>query len=350
MKNIFTVITICLITIILQSCHDQPEYNDDPYGNFDALADIVEQRYCFLNEKDLDWDYERERCRRHIKPNTNTVELFNICAALLNELKDGHVNLSSRFNTSYYRRWWTDYPQDFSMRCLQEYYLDFNYSTTSGMIYKMLPDSIGYIYYPSFSSNVSETGLDYILAFLYKAKGLIIDVRDNGGGNLTNVGKIAARFIDKKTIGGYISHKTGPGRDEFSKPYPVEYEPADPEYHLKWDGNVAVLTNRSCFSAANDFVSVMKAIPNVYIVGARTGGGGGLPFSSELPNGWSVRFSACPMYDSEMNPTEDGILPSPGCEVHSPEEELAEGKDRILDFAIDLLLKKAKDGADTQKK
>ena len=28
-----------------------------------------------------------------------------------------------------------------------------------------------------------------------------------------------------------------------------------------------------------------------------TGGGSGLPFSSELPNGWSVRFSASPMYE-----------------------------------------------------
>ncbi len=35
--------------------------------------------------------------------------------------------------------------------------------------------------------------------------------------------------------------------------------------------------------------------------------------------------------------TEDGIDPSPGCEIHCTPEELASGKDSILDFAIGML-------------
>ncbi|WP_438589109.1 S41 family peptidase [Duncaniella dubosii] len=54
---------------------------------------------------------------------------------------------------------------------------------------------------------------------------------------------------------------------------------------------VIVLANRSTFSAANNFVSVMKLLPGVRVVGATTGGGSGMPYSSELPCGWSVRFS-----------------------------------------------------------
>ena len=131
-------------------------------------------------------------------------------------------------------------------------------------------------------------------------------------------------------------HKTGPGHSDFSEPYPITYKPAD-EYRVKWPGEVVVLTNRSCFSAANNFVSVMKELPNVRIVGAKTGGGGGMPFSSELPNGWSIRFSACPILNARGEVIENGIDPSEGCEVHAPEEELAIGKDAILDFAIDLL-------------
>ena len=133
-------------------------------------------------------------------------------------------------------------------------------------------------------------------------------------------------------------HKNGPGHNDFSEPYPLEYEPAD-SYHVKWNGPIVLLTNRSCFSAANSFVSVMKNLPNVTVVGARTGGGGGMPFTSELPVGWSIRFSACPILDAQKIVIETGIDPSPGCEVHAPEEELAEGKDAILDFAIELLRK-----------
>ncbi|MDE6338196.1 MAG: S41 family peptidase [Muribaculaceae bacterium] len=327
-----------LLTVVLGGCHEAPEYEDDPLGNFDALATIVKERYCFFQEKDIDWDDLCTRYRSLVTPQTKQLALFEICSQLLDELQDGHVNLTSRFNTSYYRNWWSDYPQDFNLRTLQQYYLDFDYMQTSGISYKMLTEEIGYMYYPSFSAGISELSLDYILAILHDSKGLIIDIRDNGGGLLTNINRLVGRFIAEKTIGGYIRHKTGPAPDAFSEPYPIEYEAADPAIRVKYlDKPIIVLTNRSCFSAANDFVAVMKELPNVTIVGARTGGGGGLPFSSELPNGWGIRFSACPINDSKDRTTEFGIDPSPGCEVHCTDEELAAGHDAILEFAVQLL-------------
>ena len=336
MKRIFLNIFFCLSLFLLTGCHDAPDYKNTIEGNFDALVDIMDSHYCFFSDKDIDWKEITERYRRQLYPDTNELELFFICAQLLDELKDGHVNLSSKFTTSYYRNWWTDYPQDFNMRTIEEYYLEFSWLSTSGIIYKQLPGAIAYMYYPSFSSIVSDTALDYILAILANSRGLIIDIRDNGGGALTNINKFVARFIDQPFIGGYIMHKTGPGHDDFSEPYPMKYEPAV-EGRVKWKGDIVVLTNRSCFSAANNFVSVMKSLPNVRIVGAKTGGGGGMPFTSELPIGWSVRFSACPILDAQGNVIENGIAPSPGCEVHASEEQLAQGKDAILDFAIDLL-------------
>ncbi len=338
MKNcrlykILPMSVILAFIALLSGCHDAPEYKNDNYGNFDALSNIIDTKYCFFGEKDINWKAVTAKYRAKIKPETNSVELFFICADMLDELKDGHVNLVSRFNTSYYRKWWSDYPQDFNLRSLQQYYLKFQYNTTSGMNYAIIGDSIGYIYYPSFSSGIGESSLDYVLAALYKCHGLIIDVRDNGGGLLTNVETLVSRFISKETSGGFITHKTGPAHDAFSEPYEIVYKPAD-NIRVKWRGNIAVLTNRSCFSAANNFVAVMKTLPNVKIIGARTGGGGGLPFSAELPNGWSVRFSASPMTDPDGNETETGIDPSEGFEVHDIDEELARGKDRILDTAL----------------
>ena len=339
LKNIRVLLTAVAAIVSATSCHDTPDYPDDPTGNFDALADIVEQHYCFLDEKDIDWKTIRKDYRELVTPQTNSIELFDICSDMLDELKDGHVNLASRFNTSYYRKWWTDYPQNYNLRTIQQYYLDFDYSTVSGINYKMLPnDSIGYIQYPSFSNAIGEINLDYVLAFLYKAKGLIIDIRNNGGGALTNVETLVSRFISETTCGGYIRHKTGPGPNDFSEPYKITYDPA-PDYRVHYYGPIVVLTNRACFSAANNFVAVMKTLPNVRIVGARTGGGGGLPFSSELPNGWLIRFSACPISDPEDKSTEQGIDPSPGCDVYASDEELANGKDAILDLGIDLIRK-----------
>lgn len=339
----------CLTTLIvflgciLGGCTDEPDYKNTVRGNFDALVELIETRYCFFKEKDIDWKSLSEQYRELITDETTEAELFFICSALLNELKDGHVNLTSPFSTSYYREWWSDYPQDFNLRTLQQYYLDFNYLQTSGISYKIIGEDTGYMYYPSFSSGISELSLDYILAILQDAKALIIDIRNNGGGMLTNVGVLVSRFIDSETSGGFISHKTGPGHDDFSEPYPITYSPAgSSRIHWPVDKPIYVLTNRSCFSAANDFVSVMKTLPNVKIVGARTGGGGGLPLNSELPNGWALRFSSCPMYSPDGSITEFGIDPSEGCEVHCTDEELAAGYDAILEFALKLASEEGK--------
>lgn len=321
----------------LASCHDEPDFKNDLYGNFDALAEIIDTRYCFFQEKDIDWNEVTSRYRAMLSPEMTLTEYFDLCAAMLDELQDGHVNLTSPFSSSYYRKWWSDYPQDFNLRTLQEYYLDFDYYQTSGISYKILDGNVGYMYYPSFSSGIGELNLDYILAILHDTDALLIDIRNNGGGLLTNIGVLVGRFIDRETPGGFIAHKTGPGHDDFSEPYPVTYKPA-PDYRIKWEDEkpVYVLTNRSCFSAANDFVAVMKTLPNVKVVGARTGGGGGLPFTSELPCGWSVRFSAAPMYAPDGSITEFGIDPSEGYEVHCSSEELARGYDAILEFALGL--------------
>lgn len=336
MKKIIIPLILSILSLPLVSCHDEPEYSNDLLGNFYALADIVDKHYCFLDDKGIDWQQIVKEYRDSLPKEMTVIEFFNLCSDMLDELKDGHVNLSSRFSTSYYRKWWSDYPQDFNLRTVEEYYLDFNWNTTSGIIYKQIQNEIAYLYYPSFSTTVSETALDYIFAILANSRGLIIDIRDNGGGALTNIDTFVGRFIEEPFVGGYLMHKTGPGHNDFSEPYPMKYHPS-PEGRLKWTGDIVVLTNRSCFSAANNFVSVMKELPNVRIVGAKTGGGGGMPFTSEMPIGWSVRFSACPILDAKGLSIEDGIDPTPGCEMHSPEEELAQGKDAILDFAIDLL-------------
>ena len=81
----------------------------------------------------------------------------------------------------------------------------------------------------------------------------------------------------------------------------------------------------------------MKYLPDVTIVGATTGGGSGMPFSSEIPNGWGVRFSACPMYDAKGICIEQGVEPTEGCAVDLDPAAALQGRDTMLDFAVALL-------------
>ncbi len=338
-RKFLTYISAAIVTALaLSGCHKMEDWDNDREGNFDALWTVVDQHYCFFDEKGVDWDEVYTRYRPLVKTKMGTREFFDLCAQMLDELRDGHVNLSSSFETSYYRRWWSDYPQNYDERLVEQYYFGFDYKTVGTIDYDVLDDGIGYMRYPSFSAPVGEGALDAILAYFNPCRGLIIDIRDNGGGSMTNVERLVARFIDSRILAGYISHKTGPGHNDFSEPYAYYYDPAETG-RVRWTKPVVVLTNRSTFSAANNFVSIMKLLPQVKIVGATTGGGSGMPYSSEIPCGWGVRMSACPVLDAEGHPTENGIEPSAGCAVDLDPTAALQGRDTMLDLAIALLLR-----------
>ena len=80
----------------------------------------------------------------------------------------------------------------------------------------------------------------------------------------------------------------------------------------------------------------MKCCPHAIIVGDKTGGGGGLPFSSQLPNGWSIRFSACPIYDRDGHCTEFGI--DPDYWVSLTDADFQRGEDTLIESARRLLV------------
>ncbi|MBD5247733.1 MAG: S41 family peptidase [Barnesiella sp.] len=338
MKRLRSLLLIIGCMIAAVSCHDIPEYADNPRGNFEALWRTLDEHYCFFSEKDVDWDDVYSRYSPMVSDRMSSEELFIVCAAMLDELRDGHTNLSSSFNTSYYRKWWSDYPQNYNARLIEEHYFNFNYRQTGGVKFGILQQNIGYMGIASFANGIGESNLDNILYYLRTCDGLIIDLRDNGGGAMTTVETIVARFITERTLAGYISHKKGPGHDDFSEPYAYYIDPAE-QGRIMWGKPVAILTNRSTFSAANNLVSIMKTFPQVSIVGATTGGGSGMPFSSELPNGWGIRFSAAPVLDPLGQTTEFGIEPTEGCAIDLDPQAALLGHDTILDFAIDLLSK-----------
>lgn len=334
MKHIFIkILPVIASLLVLSSCHDTPDWPDSPTGNFEALWTALDEHYCFFEYKNVDWQEVHDRYAAKVSDDMTQEELFRVCDEMLKELKDGHTNLTSSFDTSRY--WiWEQYPQNYDERLVEEYYLHFDYRRTSGIVYRILDNNYAYMRYSSFSTTIGEGNLDNVLASLALADGLIIDVRDNGGGIITNAETLVARFIDSPLLAGYICHKTGTGHNDFSEPYAYSIDPAD-DSHVRWTGKpIAVIANRSTYSAANNFVSIMKNLPNVVVVGDTTGGGCGMPFTSELPNGWSIRFSAAPIYDANRQLTEFGVEPTDGYKVDMDSTDSAQGIDTILETAF----------------
>lgn len=323
---------VLLLTVgILTSCVDEDAFGNDPAGNFEALWKIMDEHYCFFGEKNVDWNEVHTRYARQINSQLTDAQTFEILTNMLSELRDGHVNLYSTFDVGRNWSWHEDYPANISDTLIRRY-LGTDYRIASGMQYRILDDNIGYIRCQSFGTAMGEGNLDEIMKYLLPCNGLIIDLRDNGGGMLTSAEQLAARFTNEDLLVGYMQHKTGKGHNDFSA---LEEQRLKPSNGIRWQKRTVVLTNRRVFSAANEFVKYMRCCPKTEIVGDRTGGGAGMPFSNELPNGWSVRFSACPMYDRDKHSTEAGILPDH--DVALSETGVMRGEDTIIEYARKLL-------------
>lgn len=320
----------------LFSCVDTHKRTDTPTENFEALWHIIDEHYCFFDYKQheygLDWDSVYDKYKVRVSDKMSSGQLFEVCCDMLSELRDGHVNLSSAWDYGRYWTWQEAYPKNFS-DTLYRHYMGVDYRISSGLYYRALDDNIGYIRCVSFENAIGEGNLDEVLSYLMLCRGLIIDIRNNGGGDLTTAERFAARFVSEKTLVGYMQHKTGTGHHDFSD---MEEHYLEPSSNIRWHKPVCVLTNRSVYSAANEFAVMMRALPGVKLVGDRTGGGSGLPMSNSLPNGWSVRFSACPMYDSGRRHTEFGIEPDVPCAL--TDESTARNRDDIIETARKLLV------------
>ena len=332
----FLLLLLASCSMLLFSCQQSDyEYDDTPQGNLDALWTLIDQRYCFLsykeNELGFKWEELRAKYSAKLNPKMSRVQLFEVLCQMLSELKDGHVNISTSLDLGRNWSWKEDYPENLDTE-LRQQYLGTDYHIGSGLKYTILPDNIAYVVYESFSYGIGDGNLSDMLTFLRLCNGMILDIRGNGGGELTYAERLSRRFTNEKVLVGYMCHKTGTGHDDFSELQPEYITPSE---GVRWQKPVVLLVNRSCYSAANIFVRNMKQMPLVTVMGDRTGGGSGLPFSSELPIGWSVRFSASPYFDAQKQQIEFGIEPDVPAAL---DESLAgEGKDSMIEQARQLI-------------
>ena len=338
LRHLFLLLSAAALLLPMASCVDEEEFDNNQRGNFEALWKLLDEHYCFFSYKKqvygLDWNEVHARYSAKVTDSLTTLNFFDLMAQMTAELRDGHVNLYSDFDTGRYWSWHENYPSNVSDTLLRRY-LGTDYRMAGGMKYRTLADSVGYIRLESFTTSPTNATINDVLLLLSGCKGLIIDLRDNGGGLMTAAQNLAEHFADSTRIVGYMRHKTGKGHNDFS---PMEPQTIRPSGGVRWLRPTILLTNRSVYSAANEFVKYMKCFPQVIVVGDSTGGGAGMPFSGELPNGWAVRFSACPMYDKQGRDTEFGIAPD--YQVGLLAADVSRGKDTIIDFACGLIMKK----------
>ena len=305
MKNIILIFSTGLIFSSCEKILFEPDLGSrDPLTNFDYLWEEVDKKYSYFELKNIDWDEVKNTYRSMLTANSTEEELFDVLANMLNELRDDHTNLISPFNVSRYNVVLTG-PENYRQRTIAEFYIPDIWLTGAFKHGFLENKEIGYIRYGSFLSEFSDEALDLILNRYQSTKGLILDLRANGGGNIFNIPKILGRFTDTKTLSGYSITRNGPNHNDFSNKENFFITPYSGVKYLK---PVIVLIDRGSYSATTFFALATKAFPNITLLGDITGGGGGLPNGGQLPNGWTYRFSISQLFDlNGNNYAEDGV-------------------------------------------
>jgi Peptidase family S41/Tricorn protease C1 domain len=327
-RNVLKV--ICLVSIFFCSCEKAlqlklPETSHKAV--IEELWQVMDERYALFSVKGIDWQESYQHFLPQVTDEMTEDAFFSVLSNMLDSLKDGHITLTSPSERFTYDGFYTLYPANFNYNNILNNYLHNDYKTSGPLVYK-ITEGVGYIYYSSFANDLSDEQIDIVINEMKDTKGLMIDVRNNTGGNTVNADKIFSRFINSATLVKYEKIKKGPGHDDFYDAQPHYVSPAGNTYGKP----VAVLTNRKCFSACNDFVLYMSQLPNVKLFGDQTGGGGGIPHQYILANGWNIQYSATLTLAPDKKFIENGIPPDESITI-TPIQE-SNGVDIIIESAF----------------
>jgi Peptidase family S41 len=292
-KRFFQAIPFLAGLFFLPSCElalVNSDFENSPIECFEFLSRTIKEKYAFLEYKRVNWDSIVQANRPRVNNDMSQDSLFKVLADMLYQLRDGHVNLQSDFNVSRNWEWYLGYPENYRPDVVERNYLGKDYLITGSMPNQILPGNVGYIRYGSFSNPIGATDFEFVMERFKNTRGLIIDIRNNGGGAISNANLMFSYFIKEKTAALRYLEKSGPGPKDFSGPFVLNIDAAEKQYFA--GKTIVVMTNRSSYSAASFFPAMMSVLPNVVLLGDTSGGGGGLPTSNQLPNGWSLRYSS----------------------------------------------------------
>jgi carboxyl-terminal processing protease len=176
--------------------------------------------------------------------------------------------------------------------------------------------------------------------------GIIIDLRNNRGGNLEDVDFLVGQFTTKPVLYGYVRYRSGGGRLDYTVPLPLNITPQPGSSDFKKP--IVLLTDIYSAALSEAVIQAFQSLPDVkvMVVGEHTYGTSGIVVANGndiSTNGGnfnvgafgSIRISNAALQDKNHHFNFSGI--SPDIEV----KYSAASIDQMLHSGVDIQLEKA---------
>ncbi|MEL7529836.1 MAG: S41 family peptidase [Bacteroidota bacterium] len=343
MKSPIYLFALCLL-VLCSACREVLLGEAVPntvLNSYEVFVEDFEQHYGLLQVKNVNWPALAAQYRAPLVDNATEAGLFEALTGLITELDDSHLFLESPthdptfFSGGISGRLDRQNYQDFDLNLVQTKYVSHIDSVKDIIYYGSLEGNIGYIHLPQIYDEPSffEEYMQQVINDLKDTKGIIIDIRDNNGGEDESSKMIASFFADQRRLYMISRYKTGPGPDDFEEPREWYVSPYSGERYAK---PVVLLSNRFSISAAESFSFAMKSFPQVIQVGDTTTGAFSDVVTRELPNGWLYGVSVGD-YRNADNVNLESIGIAPEIVIVNTKQDLAAGDDKMLERAMEEL-------------
>jgi carboxyl-terminal processing protease len=169
--------------------------------------------------------------------------------------------------------------------------------------------------------------------------GVIVDLRNNYGGDLNDLGFLVGHLIEKPLYIGFSCYKSGPGRLDFTPWITATVTPQPEASALKLP--ITVLVDNFTVSTAEAITMAIHALPNSAVIGENTWGATGAVVAKEVYNdgpfdipGFMTVYQSSLKFKSPDNKSYEGVGISPDIIIPFNPVPLNNGIDPALERAI----------------
>lgn len=297
---------------------------------FDQLWQAFDKDYAmFVLRPEVDWNKLRDEFRPRALASQSSQEFANVCAEMLKPLRDLHLwlTLNGRSVPVFNR------PRASNANPAAYRTILGNLKQEGRIAWAITEDKIGFLTIYGWNNERIPSLCDQALNGMRDTRGLIIDVRLNGGGSEDLAMDVAGRFLKTRFVYAYSQFRNGPKHTDLTRKFERAVGPRGP---WRYDRPVVLLIGQKCMSSNESFVAMMSGDPDAVIMGDHTCGSSGNPEIINLPLNMTVSVPRWIDYLPDGTPLDErGFQPQVKFE---PEPGAFEGnRDDLLSAALERL-------------